>query len=104
MDPRKYADAGSYESIQARRDINPDSFASVAEQADERMSDFLRRLETLTDQLCGGGPATADSAAGGQLRGLPNGYFDTAADHARSVMLKIEQANSCLSRIERALP
>lgn len=87
---------------QAKRDINLESFASVAEQADSCMGDFLRRLESLTDRLCGGVPPSPDSAA--DLRALPNGYFDEAADHSRAVISKLEQANTCLSRIERALP
>lgn len=89
---------------QAKRDINPDSFASVAEQAEGLAGTFLRRLEAITDQLCGGTPPSNENSAGGQLRGIPNGYFDEAADHARSVMSKLELAGRCLDRIERALP
>ena len=91
-------------SQQAKRDINPDSFASTAEQANERTGDFLRRLESLTDRLCGGVPPSAENVTNGQLRGIPNGYFDEAADHNRSVLMKLETANRCLDRIERALP
>jgi len=93
-----------YAASKAPRDINPESFASVAEQADERASDFFRRLESLTDRLCGGVPQSVESNVGGQLRGLPNGHFDEAAEHSRSVMGKLELANRCLDRIERALP
>lgn len=94
---------GDYLNTQAKRDINPDSFASTAEQANERMGDFLRRLESLTDRLCGGTPPSAETA-GNQIRGIPNGYFDEAADHNRSALMKLEAANRCLDRIERALP
>lgn len=98
------ADINYATATQAKRDSNPDSFASVAEQADGLAGTFLRRLEALTDRLCGGMPPSPEGSATGQLRGLPNGYFDEAADHARSVMSKLELADRCLDRIERALP
>ncbi len=97
-------EARDYDAHQAKRDINADSFASTAGQAHERMTDFLRRLESLTDRLCGGTPPSPENTMAGQLRGIPNGYFDEAADHSRAVMMKLEQAGTCLDRIERALP
>ena len=90
----------------AKRDVNPDSFASTAEQANGRMGDFLGRLSMLTDRLCGSAPPSGEAGIGGvnSIRGVPNGHFDEAADNSRAIMLKLEAANRCLDRIERALP
>ena len=86
------------------RDRNPDSFASVAEQANVQTGEFLRRLGALTDRLCGGTPPSAEMTGGQTLRGIPNGHFEEAADNCRGILLKLEEATRCLDRIERALP
>ena len=86
------------------RDRNPDSFASVAEQANVQTGEFLRRLGALTDRLCGGTPPSSEMTGGQTLRGIPNGHFEEAADNCRSILLKLEEATRCLDRIERALP
>lgn len=88
----------------AQRDRNPDSFASVAEQANAQTGEFLRRLSALTDRLCGGTPPATEAAGHGLVRGLPNGHFEEAADNCRGILMKLEEATRYLDRIERALP
>lgn len=86
------------------RDRNPDSFASIAEQSNAQTGEFLRRLQSLTDRLCGGVPPSAEANGSQTLRGIPNGHFEESADHCRGVLMKLEEAGYCLDRIERALP
>lgn len=87
------------------RDRNPDSFASVAEEANSVMADFLSRLGSLTDRLCGPQPPMGENAnVKANLSGVPNGHFEEAAGNARAVLMKLEAAGRCLDRIERALP
>ena len=101
----QYADQMPRDAFTASiRDPNPDSFASTAEQANDRMGDFLGRLSMLTDRLCGSAPPFNEGGVAISNRGAPNGHFEEAADNSRAIMLKLEAANRCLDRIERALP
>ena len=85
------------------KERNPDAFYNVAEQANNRMGDFLVRLSTLTDILCGGQPPSVDTGSAGQLRGIPNGHFANATDQCGQIMVKLEQADRLLERIRSQL-
>lgn len=86
----------------AKLDVNPDSFVNVAEQANDRLGDFMHRLANLVDTLCGPQPPM-EATGQGSIRGVPNGHFDSAADNCRQMLVKIEQANKLLQRIEAKL-
>lgn len=85
----------------APREHNPEAFFNVAEQVESRMGDFLERLDAISTRLCG--PLPPQAEAKGDIRGVPSGHFEAAADAGRRTMLKLEQAARLLSRIESKL-
>lgn len=98
MDPRAYQTIGG-----EAKEHNPNAFITPMAEAENRMSDVLSRLGRVTEQLCGSIPE-AGVATGQQLRGVPNGLFESAATHGQNISDMLERANQFLSRIERALP
>ena len=100
MHPEMYDAKAAYD---APRDTNPDSFVNVAEQANNRLGDFMHRLAGIVDTLCGPLPPMNEATGQGSIRSVPNGHFDSATDNCRQMLTKIEQAHKLLQRIEAKL-